>query len=186
MESSHHERRGEATRPSHRQPAGRSIRRPVAVPRSHRALGDADWRRDIALRLARDCTVSIEQATGAVAQWSSSTGAVDPDVLAILRRERGRRTTALLSSATDRLGADLAQLNVLHEVDAVYNSSALGVAKPDSEIFERVCADLGLDAHLCAFVDDTAAHVRAAAALGMQAHRFTDAQGLAAFLQGLP
>ena len=49
----------------------------------------------------------------------------------------------LLSNATDRLEEDLERLGVLHEVDEVYNSSRLGLAKPDPRIFAAVTATKG-------------------------------------------
>lgn len=53
-----------------------------------------------------------------------------------------------------------------------------GVTKPDAAIF-RVCLERnGLVAERCVFVDDSAANVAAAAALGFDAVRFTGADSL--------
>jgi putative hydrolase of the HAD superfamily len=150
------------------------------------ALSDADWRAGVTARLTRATTAPLDRAAAAVAQWSASAGAVDSDVLELLRRQRGTRTVALLSNATDRLEVDLQRLGVLHELDAVYNSSRLGVAKPDPAVFAAVCADLAVPAQRCAFVDDTLPHVSAAASAGLRAHHFTHAEALEAFLATLP
>jgi putative hydrolase of the HAD superfamily len=149
------------------------------------AVSDAGWRDDIATRLARDHAVPLHRACAAVAQWSASPGTVDTQVLELLRQQRRRTTVALLSNATDRLEDDLDDLGVLHEVDRVYNSSRLGLAKPDPAVFVAVSADLAVQARQCAFVDDTRAHVQAAASLGMHAHHHTGARELAAFLATL-
>ena len=53
-----------------------------------------------------------------------------------------------------------------------------GIVKPDPEIFRRCLVRNGLDAARCVFIDDNAANVAAAAALGIDAIRFTDAPAL--------
>ncbi|GHB13366.1 phosphoglycolate phosphatase [Streptomyces tendae] len=50
--------------------------------------------------------------------------------------------------------------------DAVVLSGEVGMRKPDPEIFRLVLGRLGLSARECVFVDDTAHHLPAAAALG--------------------
>ncbi len=146
------------------------------------ALSHADWRAGVTTRLAGAASCALPQAAAAVAQWSASPGATDPDVLELLRRQRAVRTVVLLSNATDRLELDLGDLGLLQEVDAVFNSCRLGAAKPDPAVFAAVAANVGLPAEQCAFVDDTLTHVRAATSAGLLAHHFTDRQSLATFL----
>jgi 2-haloacid dehalogenase len=57
-----------------------------------------------------------------------------------------------------------------------------GIVKPDPAIFRRCLDRNGLAAEHCVFVDDSAANVAAAAALGIDAIRFTDAAALRAAL----
>ena len=66
-----------------------------------------------------------------MADWSGPCGEVDRRVLAVLREQRRSRPVALLSDATDRLPRDLQRLGPDGELDAVFNSSELGLAKPD-------------------------------------------------------
>ncbi len=106
-------------------------------------------------------------------------------MLELLREQRALRRVVLLSNATDRLDADLAELGVTREVDAVYATWRLGVSKPSPEVYRLVAADLGLDPQQCAFVDDSARHVRGARAAGMRAHLFTGAVGMREFLARL-
>ncbi len=106
-------------------------------------LTDAQWRGHLAARLAAAADVPAHRATAAVAQWSTSVGTLDPDVRTLIRDQRRLRRVALVSNATDRLETDLAALGVLDQVDGVYNSSTLGLAKPDPALFTAVCADLG-------------------------------------------
>lgn len=54
-----------------------------------------------------------------------------------------------------------------------------GVVKPDPEIYRRLLDRTGLAAADCLFIDDSAANVAGARAVGMRAHRFDGAEGLA-------
>jgi 2-haloacid dehalogenase len=67
-------------------------------------------------------------------------------------------------------------------------SGAVGLVKPDPAIFRLLLERHGLAAADCLFIDDSERNVRAAEALGMQAHRFRDAATLQAALRaaGLP
>lgn len=107
---------------------------------------------------------------------------MDPAVLRLVRAQRRLRPVALLSNATDRLRADLRALSLDDEFDAVFSSAELGVAKPDPEVFVRVCAALGLPPERCLFVDDSAEHVAAAAALGLEAHHYRSVAALSDFV----
>ncbi|MBC3762384.1 HAD-IA family hydrolase [Quadrisphaera oryzae] len=146
---------------------------------------DAQWREGTAERLSQAHDVPLESARDVVASWSASAGQVDRGVLQLVREQRARRRVVLLSNATDRLDADLARLGVEDEVDAVYATYRIGVAKPDRAVYEHVAADLGLPTSACAFVDDSPRHVAGAEAAGMVAHLFTGAADLRVFLDTL-
>jgi putative hydrolase of the HAD superfamily len=140
---------------------------------------DADWRAGVAEELTRRHGAGGRDA---VREWSAPVGEVDADVLAVVRAQRRVRTVALLSNATDRLRSDLRALSLDEEVDVVFSSAELGVAKPDPEVFTRVCGALGLAPEQCLFVDDSAEHVAAAAAVGLTVHRYRSATDLEEFL----
>ena len=146
-------------------------------------ITDAQWRADIAARLAPLCGDSAEAA---VAEWSKSCGAVDLEVLEVVRklRRQGWRA-ALLTNATNRLDADLARLGLREEFDAVINSSELGVAKPDPEVFRLACRLMDATPEECVFVDDRWENVAAAREAGLEAHLFIGADALAQFLGAL-
>ena len=141
---------------------------------------DEQWRRAVAATLA---DAHGPGAHAAVAEWSAACGTVDAEVLEIVRTERRARRVALLTDATSRLGNDLAALGIDVEFDAVYNSSDMGVAKPDPGAFALARAALGVEARDCLFVDDNAPNVEAARRCGLRAHRFETVQGLSAFLR---
>lgn len=89
-------------------------------------VDDDRWRTEVATALAADHGPT---SAAAVAEWSLSPGRVDADVLAVIRRYRRRAPVAILSNATTRLPADLARLGLDAEVDRVFPSAALGMAK---------------------------------------------------------
>lgn len=146
---------------------------------------DAQWRAGTAERLAATHGVPLESARDVVASWSRSAGEVDRGVLELVREQRRKRRVVLLSNATDRLDADLERLGVEDEVDGVYATWRIGVAKPDPAVYRHVADDLGLPTSACAFVDDSPRHVEGAAAAGMVAHLFTGAADLRTFLEGI-
>ena len=142
-------------------------------------ISDAEWRSSIGERLAGRYGSA---ASGAVAAWSESRGAVDAEVLEIVRQQRRLRTVVVLSNATDRLQADLEALQLTHELDAIISSASLGVAKPDHRVFTITCERLGVTPGCCLFVDDDASNVRAASAVGLRTHQFRTPSALEQFL----
>ncbi len=62
-------------------------------------ITDGAWRDEIAVNLE---TRFGPDGRVAVAQWSQAVGAVDPDVLAVVRQVRRHRPVALLSNAVNR------------------------------------------------------------------------------------
>lgn len=57
-----------------------------------------------------------------------------------------------------------------------------GLLKPDAAIYRLLCVRNGLTPEDCLFIDDSAANVAGAQAVGMAAHRFTTPEGLEADL----
>ena len=62
-------------------------------------------------------------------------------------------------------------------------SCDLGMAKPDPGIYRQVCRLTGREPSQCFFVDDTAANVDAARALGFHGHVFRTASELRSVLK---
>ena len=143
-------------------------------------ISDDQWRQQIIGQLA--VSSGEEAAKHAVAQWSKARGLVNTDVLQVIRSQRDVRTIAILTNATSRLDADLVALGLDTEVDVVFNSSSLGVAKPDPRIFRLVGQALDTALSDCVLVDDTRAHAEAAALLGVTTHLYTEPSALGVFL----
>jgi 2-haloacid dehalogenase len=68
--------------------------------------------------------------------------------------------------------------------DGIVISGVEGMAKPDREIFELVLGRFGLRAESTLFIDDNAANIEAASALGMPTVHFESAAGLRRSLRG--
>lgn len=124
-------------------------------------------------------------AAPALDRWETNVGVVDDEMVGLLRIVRSQVPVALLSNGTTRLRRDLHVLNLTDEFDVIFNTAEIGIAKPDEAVFRHVVADLGTTARRTAFVDDLAANVEGAAAVGMQAHRFTGREHLTGFLQAI-
>ena len=136
------------------------------------AISDEEWRRRISEALA----VKYGHAGGAaVAQWSDLRWTVDAEMRDLLRDVRGVVRVALLTNATTRLDADLAADGLADAFDAIANSSALGLVKPDRSVFERAAALVDVPLCECVFIDDQPRHVEAARAAGAAAVLHTSA-----------
>jgi putative hydrolase of the HAD superfamily len=135
---------------------------------------DEEWRAAIVEDLRAHTTAAAEL----VAAWSSGAGSVDEEVAAVLAVVDG--PVVLVTNATTRLESDVDALGLARHVDGIVNSARLGVAKPDAGIYLAAAEEAGTPPERCLFVDDSAANVEAARALGMTGHHFTDVAGLRA------
>ncbi|MEU7482147.1 HAD-IA family hydrolase [Lentzea sp. NPDC042327] len=135
----------------------------------HRAvtgeITDAQWQDEIARTIPRE----------RVDAWAAG-GEVVPEALHLARLARRQCFVALLSNATTRLEADLAVLGLDGEFDAVFNSSRLGVAKPDPAIYRRVLDELGRTTAV--FCDDSEENAVAATAAGLDGVHVPDVRAL--------
>lgn len=115
----------------------------------------------------------------AATAWATQRPHVDREVLGLVRRLRAEGLrVCLLTNGTDRVSAELAELRIAGDFDQVFNSAEIGVAKPDLRVFMHVLRVLGVDRSSVLFLDDSAANVRGASAVGMRAHLFTSASDL--------
>ncbi|MEV7214267.1 HAD-IA family hydrolase [Kitasatospora cineracea] len=146
-------------------------------------VGDGQWRALVAEDLAVRCG-SAEVARAAVADWGRQPFRVDEQVRELLAVARRSVPVVLVSNGTTALEGDLAGLGLDAAFDAVVNSARVGVAKPDPRIFLAAAERVGVPPRDCLFVDDTAGHVAAAAALGMSGHHHRGASGLSAAFGG--
>lgn len=98
-----------------------------------------------------------------------------------LRRASALGTVSLLSNNPAPLAAALPQLtpDVVEIVGPnILVSCMLGARKPTPELFERALAHYGAGARDAFFVDDSAANVEGARAMGMTAHQLVVVDGV--------
>lgn len=145
------------------------------------AMTDEEWRAEGGRRLRElypDADVEM-----AIRTWTEMTGRVDEAVLELLRMCRRRVPVALISNATSRLPRDLERMGIHSEFDYIFNTSELGVAKPDPKVFRLIAEGVGVSPQEGFFVDDRPENVEAAARAGMTAHLHTDVAALESALR---
>lgn len=145
-------------------------------------LEDSHWREQAAQRL--------EAEHGPIGRkllnnWNSLLGEVDDTMLDLIRNLRQKHRVVLLSNATTRLESDLQALNLSRELDAIYNTSRIGIAKPDRRIYEYILETERVKAEEAVFIDDLLQNIEAAAALGIHAHHYRGLPELYNFLANL-
>jgi putative hydrolase of the HAD superfamily len=104
-------------------------------------------------------------------------GRWDDDLLACLRRIRGRVRVAVLSNAWPHMRARLSEAGIVGLVDEVVLSCEVGWAKPDPRIFGEALRRLGAEPGAALFIDDTAGHVAAARSLGLAGQQHVTGSG---------
>jgi FMN phosphatase YigB (HAD superfamily) len=108
---------------------------------------------------------------------------VRAEVVGLLARLAGRvRIVAFTNDMAHWFGPDWpARFPAVNRFDAVLEAAKLGVLKPDPGAFTAAAAALGEDPRRCLFVDDLAANLDGARAVGMSAQLFdvTDPAGSA-------
>lgn len=140
----------------------------ILIPAITGKITDEEWRSMIHDRLRTEFSeVNVEHA---VRVWSASPGTIDTAVLDVIRTCRQNVQVLLITNATSRLPRDLDQLLLFNEFDHIINSSAIGAAKPHPAIFLAALQAADVPAEATFFVDDTPAHVEAAAQLGIHGH----------------
>ena len=102
-----------------------------------------------------------------------------PRMLAAIARIRARGlVTAALTNNWSRAGgeeADADGTRALREhFDAFFESSVLGLQKPDPRIYEHACAALGIAPTAAIFLDDIGRNLKSARALGMRTIKVED------------
>ncbi|MGN6272218.1 MAG: HAD family hydrolase [Protaetiibacter sp.] len=111
---------------------------------------------------------------------------VEPETVRILEElHAGGTRIALLSNAGFDFGDPFrfAPFGTLFE--RVFVSAELGLLKPDPEVYRHIARELEIELERMVFIDNKAANVDGATALGVTGHVFTDAPRLRDFLVSL-
>ena len=114
-------------------------------------------------------------------------GEIRPRMVAAIDACRRRYKTACLTnnfSSPERVVSE-AVAEVYALFDAVLESRALGVRKPDPRFYELACATLGVRPEESVFLDDLGVNLKPARALGMHTIKVTDPEGALSELAGI-
>ncbi|MEY2469742.1 MAG: putative hydrolase of the superfamily [Actinomycetota bacterium] len=117
-------------------------------------------------------------------RWPETLGDPAPDVVAIVEelRAAGVGLYVLSNSSAETVPRSAPVSELLTRFDGVMLSGEFGVLKPDPAIFHEAEGRFGLNPLETWFVDDSAANVEGARAVGWNAHHFVDAPSLRAAL----
>jgi 2-haloacid dehalogenase len=123
-------------------------------------------------------------------RWHEMVPGEVPGTPAILEglREGGVPLYAITNFSAEKYAEARERFPMLRGFRDTVVSAHERLVKPDPGIYRLLLDRNGLEAGRCLFVDDSAPNVRGAEAVGMRAHHFRDAAGLAAELRtlGLP
>jgi HAD superfamily hydrolase (TIGR01509 family) len=139
-------------------------------------ISDEIWREEIVKTLSK--LISTEAAKDLVHDWSNSPGIVDQDFLKTVENHFHRMPIAILTNATSRLNSDLNLLGIADRFYRVFNSSEMGVCKPDPNVFVHVIESLDCTPSEIFFIDDSLSHVHAAQELGIKSYHYTSLRDL--------
>lgn len=117
--------------------------------------------------------------------WNKLEGDLDHEMLALVRSLRRQARVVLLSNNTSRLEEDMARMGLLEELDQIYNTSRVGIAKPDTRVYEHILQAEGMRPEETVFIDDLRSNIEAAAAIGIHAHHYEGIEDLKQFLISL-
>jgi putative hydrolase of the HAD superfamily len=143
-------------------------------------ISDDEWRDTVANRLAQHHGDDMRDAA---LEWRARIGVLDPTMVDLVRTIRSQITVALLTNATSRLTSDLVRHGLVDDFDYVFNSSEIGLSKPDQQIFDFVAATLGLRNDEWLFIDDTEENVVKASSLGIRSHLYSNQVELESWLK---
>jgi 2-haloacid dehalogenase len=120
-------------------------------------------------------------------RWHEMVPGEVPGTVALLEALRGRGVPlyAITNFSVEKFAEAQARFPFLRGFRDVVVSGAERLLKPDPAIYRVLLDRNGLHAARCLFIDDSEKNVGGAEAVGMRAHHFRDAPGLAAELRGL-
>ena len=120
-------------------------------------------------------------------RWDEMLAGPIDGTVAILSELKARKTplAALTNWSAEKFPVARRRFDFLAWFDAIVVSGEIGMRKPDPRIYRHLLESRGLDAGGALFIDDSAANVAAARALGMPALRFSAPAALRAEIEAL-
>lgn len=108
---------------------------------------------------------------------------ISDEMLVLIKQLQKHYIVTVLSNTEVETGQIFSQGMIASTVGHVYASAQLGMKKPEREIYDHVCDDLGVISQACLFIDDLDENVLGAQKAGMQAVVFTDYEALVRYLK---
>jgi putative hydrolase of the HAD superfamily len=110
-----------------------------------------------------------------------------PAMLSAIRalRARGLRVAALTNNWPSEDRGDGSMRELRDHFDAFFESSVLGLQKPDPRIYQHACSALAIAPEQAVFLDDIGRNLKTARALGMQTIKVDTPEQALAELAGL-
>lgn len=151
-------------------------------------LTERDFLRGLELELSQRLGRSVDMSNFADLYWSNlKPNQALIDLIRELRHARGYRTALLTNNVREWEARWRAMFAVEELFELVIDSSAVGLRKPNPEIYSLTLERLCVPAAECLFIDDFAHNCEAAVAAGMTAVHFRDnGQAIAEIEAALP
>jgi 2-haloacid dehalogenase/putative hydrolase of the HAD superfamily len=113
-------------------------------------------------------------------RWWEMFSGVIPETEAAIEAlaERGAAQFGLSNMSQEVIEGILQMSPAFRRLEGIVISGELGLAKPNDAIYRAACERFGRSPRDFLFIDDSAANIEAARALGFDTHHFTDAAAL--------
>ena len=134
-----------------------------------------------------DCLAAGQRlSAGAMMERMGEASQPRPIMLEAIRRIRaaGLLAAALTNNWASE-GRDDGTRALRDFFDAFFESSVLGLQKPDPRIYEHACQELGIAPREAVFLDDIGRNLKSARALGMTTLKVDDAEAAVEDLEGI-
>ena len=134
-----------------------------------------------------DCFAAGQRiAVGTMMARMAETARPRPPMLETIRRIRANGLLAAALTNNWSNGDEANAGDALREhFDAFFESSVLGLQKPDPRIYRHACRSLGVEASEAVFLDDIGRNLKAARELGMATIKVADVSSALAELEAL-
>ena len=144
-------------------------------------ISDGEWRNEILSKIRTEYPeLDTSEITDSVFNEEYR---IDHNVIELYKKYFPEASLVLTTNATSRLKEDLDRENILSHFDFIYNSSEIGMIKPQKEYYLRVKEDLNFTFDEVIYIDDSIKNTDAARESGFISHHYRDIKELEIFLK---
>ncbi|MFD2176900.1 HAD family hydrolase [Veronia pacifica] len=131
-----------------------------------------DWIVQVEKAISYD--FDLDSAIKMTQAWMKAGSFIDRSFLNRIKATFPEADFVLITNATDKLDEDLATNHLLYSFNMIINSSSVGVAKPDIEIFKYALEATKTAPEHAVFIDDSHENIMSAEKLGILGVHHTD------------